>query len=96
MFLQTILTKCIHPTRVRHARVKAYTSGSDTSSDPDLQLFLPWDHEVSTETNHIRAAKELAQQLDWTHRYSGGPVDSKGLCYVFTPIQEQPAFDTRY
>lgn len=73
---QAIMTKYLGPTNTMGARVRA-TAGAGS-------VTVAWDHGLSVEKNHDRAAKALAKKFGWTGRLEGGGLPSgDGNVYVF-------------
>jgi hypothetical protein len=72
---QAIETKYIKPTNVTGGRIKAMAwAGSVT---------LPYDHELSVEKNHKKAAFALLLKLRWNGKYAqGGNVKGDGYYFV--------------
>ncbi|QIG74599.1 hypothetical protein EVC11_017 [Rhizobium phage RHph_I20] len=70
-----IRTKFLGPTNARGSRVKAETC----EALPELKrrITLSWDHSLDGQANHARAAKALAEKLEWAgdwHIADGGDV----------------------
>jgi hypothetical protein len=72
---QAIETKYIKATNVTGGRIKAMAwAGSVT---------LPYDHELSVEKNHKKAAFALLLKLRWNGKYAqGGNVKGDGYYFV--------------
>lgn len=64
-----IFTKFLAPTSFKQARVKAYCKVQRVI---DGTVTLNWDHGVSAEENHMRAAKKLAEQCAWSGNWYMG------------------------
>lgn len=77
--MQAIITKYIHPTDTKQARVKASCqAGSVTVS---------WDHALDVDGNHDAACEALRKKLHWLAPHygphvSGGMPDGTGNAYV--------------
>lgn len=84
MILQAIVTKYLGPTNVRGSRVKATASArSITLGKATASVTLGWDHSLNSEQNHARAAKALAEKLEWHgHWHAGGMPNDSGYVFV--------------
>lgn len=76
---QAITTKYLGPTNYRGSRIKARCQAGS--------IIVSWDHALDVFDNHIRAAKALADKLDWTADWVGGSLpDDTG--YAFVQLKE--------
>jgi hypothetical protein len=73
---QAIITKALGPTNHLGQRVKA---SCDAGS-----FTMAWDHALSTEGNHSKAAALLAAKLEWTFKTmaGGGLPNNGGYAYI--------------
>lgn len=73
--MKAITTKFFGPTNFRGSRVKA--------SDGDgQQITLGWEHALSSEENHDRAALALCAKMNWPGKLVRGWI-KKGYVYCF-------------
>ena len=63
-----ISTKFLGPTNSRGSRVVAFT-------DTHLRLTVDWDHTLDIDENHARAAKALADKMEWAGEWVGGGTE---------------------
>lgn len=85
MHRQAIRTKYLGPTNHRSARVVAKAwAGSHTT---------PWDYALGVECNHARAAKALADKLQWGGQWFGGGMDNGEDCVFVCADPMMPAFE---
>ena len=72
---QAIETRYLGPTNTKGGRIKASAwAGSVT---------LPYDHALSTEKNHAKAAFALLLKMGWNGKYAqGGNVKGDGYYFV--------------
>ena len=56
---QAIETKYLGPTNYRGSRI--------TAKAPAGKVTLEWNYELSTEENHVEAAKALANKFEWNY-----------------------------
>jgi hypothetical protein len=76
--MQAILTKYHGPTNTRGSRISA-------QCDAKL-IFVPYDHAHDVFTNHLKAAKALAELLGWVGVYRGGSLPKHlGFAWVSGP-----------
>jgi hypothetical protein len=68
--VQTIITKYLGPTSTRGSRIKARQSGSYACEA--VSVTISWDYSISTEQNHINAAKAVGEKLGWVGDWVGG------------------------
>lgn len=73
--MQTIITTYHGSTNARNTRVSATASGSKT------RVILSWDYDLSSEENHMAAARALMERLDWRGCYIGGH-NQRGMQFV--------------
>jgi len=76
--LQAIITKYIGPTNTRPGRVKATAEAGSVT--------VEWEHGLSIDGNHARAAKALRDKFNWQGRMVGGHLPQKNphhMCFVF-------------
>lgn len=72
---QAITTRYIGPSNFRGSRVKAKAAAGSVT--------LHWDDALNTEQNHAKAAKALADKLEWSGKYHmGGLPDDRGYVFV--------------
>ena len=77
--MQTIETKFFGPGNVRGSRIKATSTSGES-------VTVSYDHALSSDENHHRAAIALARKLGWTGRMVyGGAQRGRGNVYVFMP-----------
>lgn len=75
---QAIATKFLGPTNHHGARIKASAEAGSVT--------VPWDHSLSTEQNHVAAAKAFAAKWEWTGAWAGGALpDGRGFAFVRLP-----------
>ncbi len=75
---QAICTKYIGPTNHRGSRVKAFCEAGE--------FTMPWDHELSVEENHCKAATYLLDRLVWDGNFHGGALPGNtGYVFVSCP-----------
>ena len=67
--MPAIITKYIGPSNVRGSRVKAYVENKSVT--------LGWDDALDSDANHLQAARELADKLEWD--YDGEFLHSMSL-----------------
>jgi hypothetical protein len=72
--MQAIETKYLGPTDMRGSRVRAKAEAGS--------VIVPWDHALSLDENHTRAAQRLATKLGWRGKWVGGTLPSGVRCYV--------------
>lgn len=76
---QAIVTKWLGPTNHKGSRVKATCAAGS--------ITLAWQHAFGQEDNHLRAARALADKLEWECQLIGGGLpDNSGNCYVVVRI----------
>lgn len=82
---QGIRTRYYGPTNTKGSRIKASAwAGS---------IFVPYRSDLSSENNHVRAARILAEQFGWPGDWVGGGAhDANG--YFFVNVKS--AFDARF
>ena len=78
--MQAIETRYLGPTNTRGSRIVA-TTHSAVSRYP-VRLTVPFDHTLSTEAGHRKAAEALKAKLGWKGRMVGGGTRT-GYCFVF-------------
>lgn len=79
---QSITTKYLGPTNNNGSRIKA-TARKRSNMGPEMSLTIPLDYRLQSEAAHTKAAKELAEKLDWTGLWiGGGNVDENGYVFV--------------
>lgn len=90
--MRAITTKYFGYTNRISSRVKATASARESYSDgtvyPERALTREYEYDqgLSTEQNHCRAAKALAEKLNWHGLWvAGGLPDNSGNCYVRLP-----------
>lgn len=71
---QAIQTHYFGPTNTRPAKIKA---GCEAKI-----IFVPWDHSLGIDDNHIAAARKLAAQLGWSGQWFGGGLPGSGFAFV--------------
>jgi hypothetical protein len=76
--MQYIKTKYLCPTDHKGSRIKATASGGQT-------LTIPYDHALSSDDLHVKAALALAARLGWSGEYAAGRDDNG---HVFVPVTE--------
>ena len=74
--MQTINTKFLPSTNTLGARIVVTTSSSCC-----IKITSPWDYSLSTDQNHITAAKKLAGLLKWQYNFIGGHTPT-GMVFV--------------
>mgnify|MGYP001586299181 FL=1 len=73
--MKSIQTKYLGPTTFRGSRIKAYAEGG-------AAITVSYDYE-NNEIAHDRAARALAEKMDWSGTYvRGGAADGRGNVYV--------------
>lgn len=72
---QAIITKFIPCTNHRGSRVKAMCDAGS--------ITLDWEHALTSDENHTRAAEALAKKLEWEWNHIGGSLPSNMGGYVF-------------
>ena len=77
---RTIRTKFHGPTNTRGSRISATSNG-------DNRIYLPWDHRLNADENHIEAAKALAAKMEWGGDWIGGN-DGNGYLFVCPEIKK--------
>lgn len=81
---KSIETKYYGPGSVKSSRIRVRCAART--------IFVPYDDSMSTDNNHILAAKQLAMQMGWTGLYYGGEnVDEDGFVFVVSTYK-QPTF----
>lgn len=75
--MQAIETKYICPTDFKGARVKAECAAK--------RRYYSWDHSLDTEGNHVAAAKQLANELEWQNAISSGTLKNGNWVHVLMP-----------
>lgn len=74
---QAITTKYLPPTNYLGSRVRAKAQAGT--------IIKPWDYSLDADDNHMAAARQLAQQLEWWGRWVGGSLPSgDGNVFVLT------------
>ncbi len=79
MILAAIKTRYLGPTNYRASRVKAFAK---SAAQGDLAVTLQWDYGLNATANHTRAAKALAEKLQWFGIWHGGGLDNDGEVFV--------------
>lgn len=75
--MQAIQTKFLGPTNTRDSRVKAYSEAFPRG------VTVEWNHALSSEENHDRAATAFVTAHEWYGTWvRGGSVDGRGSVYV--------------
>lgn len=75
-YLQTIQTKYLGPTTYKGSRISASCAAGS--------IIVSWDHDLSAENNHLKAAMDLKYKLGWDiplEQWRGGVL--KNGTYVF-------------
>jgi len=78
---QSIETKFRGPTDTRGARVLAQAISG--------RVWSNWDHNLSEDANHLKAAKDLAYKLGWGDVPLAGGSNRTGTGYNFVVIPEK-------
>ena len=76
--MQTIQTKFIGPTNTRPSRVKASCDAGN--------ITVSWDYGLNTDENHMSAANQLRQKLEWDqdcYAEMVGGHTKLGMVFVF-------------
>ena len=81
---QAITTKYFGPTNICGARVKATCDARSRT--------LPWDYALNHEDNHTRAARALAEELDWQGAWRGGSLPA-ARGYAFVSVRQNDVAD---
>ncbi len=76
--MQVITTKFLGPTYARGSRIKASMAAMGTGNS---SLTVAWDHELNVEGNHDRAARALAEKMEFHGIWHKGE-QSSGNVYV--------------
>jgi hypothetical protein len=73
---QAIETRYMGPTNYLGSRIKAK---ADAGS-----MVYDWDYGLNTQENHLKAAKALQEEFNWSGELSGGSLPSPhtGYCFV--------------
>lgn len=76
--MQSILTKYMPATNTKPSRIKAWTSGGAKT------IVRSYQHELSTDDEHMRVAQELAGIMGWSGEFIEGSLGDKqgGNVYV--------------
>ena len=77
--MRTIQTKYIGPSNVRGSRIKAWVA-----DEPKMQATIPYDHAMDNFHCHLKAAKALADKINWHGSYIAGSTKNG---YVFVNIE---------
>ena len=80
--MQTIETRFHGPTNHRGSRIIA------RASDAPGSVTLDVDHLSSLEDNHVSAALQLAEKLDWRGRWFGGHTN-RGMVWVMATDEDK-------
>ncbi|UGY21557.1 hypothetical protein HU675_0045030 [Bradyrhizobium septentrionale] len=84
---QAITTKYFGASNSKGSRIKASAAAGS--------ITLHLDNALSIEANHAKAARALAEKLDWRGAWAmGGMPDDQGYCFVCSDIGAAPAFIT--
>lgn len=74
--MQAILTKFHGPTNTKPARVSAYAEAG--------KITMSWDHGLTQEQNHLRAADTLKVNMGWAGELVQGALPGQpGYAFVF-------------
>jgi hypothetical protein len=71
---QAILTRYIGPTNSRKSRIKAFSRAGSVT--------LNYDHDISQDANHERAAKALCDKFTWAHALTGGQLPNGDYAWI--------------
>jgi hypothetical protein len=79
--MQAIVTKALHPTDTKGARIKVKCQAKT--------MIVSWDHSLNVEENHKAAARILIEKLGWdkdcySKWYAGALPDGTGYAIVFS------------
>jgi len=72
--MQAIRTRYAGPVRLIGSRIHATAAGR--------RLSIPYDCALSSDENHARAARKLADRLGWGGEWIAGAIDSGRRVYV--------------
>jgi hypothetical protein len=84
--MQAITTKYLGATNFRGSRIKATCQAGS--------ITVAWDDALDVDANHVKAAKALADKLDWDtttygSMYYGALPDNTGYAFVFAGRSNQ-------
>lgn len=85
--MQAIRTKFLGATATKPSRIKAFSS---THS-----IIIPYDHALTSDDCHARAAQALLGELGWRGEWCGGAIDSNGFVFVYLS-NERCTFGPRF
>ena len=77
MIYQAITTTYRGPTNHRGARILAKTGSG-------FRKTVAWDYELGPAENHVRAAKMLADQIEWSGSWHTGALHGASYAHVCT------------
>lgn len=84
--MQAITTKYLGPTNHRGSRIKASAAAGS--------ITIAWDHALDVSANHVRAARALAEKLEWRGTWRAGSTELlDGAAYVFVCDSSRDAFE---
>ena len=75
--MQSIITRYYGATNTKPSCIRAWTSGN-----PKQKRRYSLQHELTTEANHMEAARQLATLLRWKGRWIEGGLDNSSNVYV--------------
>lgn len=81
--MEIIKTKYLPATNHRGERVKATT---DNVGDKQASIIIDWDNTMTSQKNHINAARLLKRHLEWRGDWVGGHT-SEGMVFVNKVIE---------
>lgn len=73
--MQTIITKYLGPTNHKGSRIVARNSGNGK------RITLSYNHALSSDQNHMEAARALKDRLGWTDDLLGGHTEP-GMVWI--------------
>lgn len=71
--MKTVTTKILPPTNYNGTRIVA--------TDGDNRIVLPADYSLTSEEEHVRAARTLRDKLEWKYEMMGGHTKD-GMVFV--------------
>lgn len=74
--MQTISTKYLGSTNRKGPRMTAITSSG-------IRIYRAYDHETDREENHMRIARTIKDEMNWTGAMEGGDTKD-GMVFVFS------------
>ena len=94
IYFRSITTKYFGPSNVRGSRIIATASG-DGFGQP--KIVMPYNHALGVDENHAKAARLLAEKLEWSGKWvMGGAKTGAVFVLVETGNKVSEGFEVEY